>query len=66
MIFQQKTVVDSTTFLQFFLITEPAIIKSLTLVINEVINTGIFLDKLKIAKVIAIFKNDDLTLLKKL
>ena len=37
--------------LQMFLITEPAIIKSLTLVINQVLNTGIFTDKLKIAKV---------------
>ena len=46
-------------------IIEPAIIKSLTLVINQVINTGIFPDKLKIAKVIPIFKNDDPTLLKK-
>ena len=45
-------------------IIEPAIIKSLTLVINQVINTGIFPDKLKIAKVIQIFKNDDPTLLK--
>ncbi|KAI0212247.1 hypothetical protein LSAT2_002846, partial [Lamellibrachia satsuma] len=45
-------------------IIEPAIIKSLTLVINQVINTGIFPDKLKIAKVIPIFKNDDPTLFK--
>ena len=45
-------------------IVEPAIIKSLTLVINQVINTGIYPDKLKIAKVISIFKNDDPTLLK--
>ena len=45
-------------------IIEPAIIKSLTLVINQVINTGIFPDKLKIAKVIPIFKNDDSTLFK--
>ena len=36
-------------------IIEPAIIKSLTLVINQVLNTGIFPDKLKIAKVTPIF-----------
>ncbi|KAI0207148.1 hypothetical protein LSAT2_008167, partial [Lamellibrachia satsuma] len=45
-------------------IIEPAIINSLTLVINQVINTGIFPDKLKIAKLIPIFKNDDPTLIK--
>ena len=36
-------------------IIEPAIIKSLTLVINQVLNTGIFVDQLIIAKVIPIF-----------
>ena len=33
----------------------PVIIKSLTLLINQVLNTGIFPDKLKIAKVIPIY-----------
>ena len=47
---------------KFLKIIEPAIIKSLTLIINQVINTGIFPDKLKIAKVIPILKNDDPTL----
>ena len=36
---------------QFLNIIEPATIKSLTMVINQVLNTGIFPDKLKIAKV---------------
>ncbi len=40
-------------------IIEPSIIKPLTLVINQVINTGIFPDTLKLAKVIPIFKKDD-------
>ena len=38
--------------------------KSLTLLINQVINTGIFHEKLKIAKVIPIFKKDDSSLFK--
>ena len=45
-------------------IIEPAIIKPLTLLINQVLNTGIFPDELKIAKVIPLFKKDDPTLLK--
>ena len=45
-------------------IIEPAIIKPLTLLINQVLNTCIFPDELKIAKVIPIFKKDDPTLLK--
>ena len=43
-------------------IIEPVILKSLTTVINQVLSTGIFPDKLKIAKVIPIFKKDDATL----
>ena len=45
-------------------IIEPVIFKSLTMVINQVLSTGIFPDKLKIAKVIPIFKKDDPTLFK--
>ena len=39
-----------------------SIIKPLTLVINQIFNTGIFPDKLKIAKVVPIFKKGDETL----
>ena len=40
-------------------VIEPVILKSLTLLINQVLYSGIFPDKLKIAKVIPIFKKDD-------
>ena len=36
--------------------------KSLTLIINQIINTGVFPNKLKIAKITPIFKKDDRTL----
>ena len=32
---------------------------SLTLIINQMLNTGIFPDNLKIAKIIPLFKKDD-------
>ena len=35
------------------------ILKSLTLIINQIINTGVFSNKLKIAKITPIFKKDD-------
>ena len=41
----------------------PSIITPLTLVINQIFNTGIFPDKLKIAKVVPIFKKGDNTLM---
>ena len=42
-------------------ILEPAITKSLTLLINQVLTTGIFPDKLKIAKVIPVYKKGEKT-----
>ncbi len=38
-----------------------AVIKSIMIIINQMINTGIFPDKLKIGKIIPIFKKDDET-----
>ena len=40
-------------------VIEPVILKSLTLLINQVLYSGVFPKKLKIAKVIPIFKKDD-------
>ena len=37
-------------------IIEPAITKSLTILINQVLHVGVFPDKLKIAKVFPIYK----------
>ncbi len=39
-----------------------ALIKSIIVIINHMINTDIFSDKLKIAKIIPIFKKEDETL----
>lgn len=39
-----------------------ALIKPITIIINQMINTGIFPDKLKIAKITPIFKKEDKTL----
>ncbi len=39
------------------------LIKPITIIINQMLNTGIFSDKLKVAKITPIFKNDDETLL---
>ncbi len=38
-----------------------AVIKPITIIINQMINTGIFPDQLKIAKITPIFKKDDET-----
>ena len=38
------------------------ILKSFTLIINQIINTGVFPNKMKIAKITPIFKKDDRTL----
>ncbi len=38
-----------------------AVIKPITIIINQMINNGIFPDKLKIAKIIPIFKKDNET-----
>ncbi len=42
-------------------INKTAVIKPITIIINQTINTGIFPDKLNIAKIIPIFKKDDET-----
>ena len=42
-----------------FKIIEPAITQSLTILINQVLHVGLFPDKLKIAKVIPIYKKGD-------
>jgi len=42
-------------------ILEPALTKSLTLLINQVLTTGIFSDKLKIAKIIPVYKKREKT-----
>ena len=39
-----------------------SLIKPLTLIINQILNTGVFPSQLKIAKVIPIFKKDDNTM----
>ena len=51
---------DMMTYLAYFFkqITT-SIIKPLTIVINQVLNNGIFPDKLNIAKVVPIFKKGD-------
>ena len=41
------------------------IIKPLTLIINQILDTGVFPANLKIAKIIPIFKKDDRTVLNK-
>ncbi len=39
-----------------------SLIRPITLIINQMLNTGIFPDKLKVAKIISIHKKDDKTL----
>ena len=39
----------------------PSIIKPLTLIINQIMKTGVFPNKMKLAKVIPIYKKDDPT-----
>ena len=46
---------------KLFKVIEPEITTSLTLLINQVLRTGTFPDKLKIAKVIPIFKKGETT-----
>ena len=41
----------------------PTILKTITLLINQVFNTGIFPERLKLAKVIPVFKKGDLKLI---
>ena len=48
----------STTILKYI---KGIIIKPLTLIINQIFNTGVFPANLKIAKIIPIFKKDDRT-----
>ncbi len=38
-----------------------AVVKPITIIINQMIDTGIFPDKLKIAKIVPIYKKDDET-----
>ena len=59
MICTQKQVADLTAFLQLI---KPVLTKSLTLITNQILTTGIFPDKLKIAKVIPIYKKGEETL----
>ena len=41
----------------------PSIVKTITLLANQIINTGVFPNKLKLGKVISIPKKDDPTIL---
>ena len=54
--FQKRYIICSQ-----FLCGKLALIKSLKLITNHILATGIFPDKLKIAKVMPIFKNGDNT-----
>ena len=45
-------------------VIEPVTLKSLTLLVNQVLYSGVFPDKLKIANIIPIFKKDDPSLFK--
>ncbi len=48
---------------KFIKTVKNALIKPIIIIINQMINTGIFPDKLKIAKIIPILKKEDKTLL---